>query len=237
LPVASIDTALVLKILRPIWQDKPETASRLRGRIERVLDWAKAQEFRRGDNRARWRGHLDALLPAKTRVRAVKHHPALPFAELPGFMAKLRAKDSVSARALEFTILTAARTGVAVGACWVEIDLDHRVWTAPASRMKGNRDHRVPLSDRALAILEALPRDKSGFVFPGAQAGASLSSSAMLELLQSMNGGGLTVHGFRSTFSDWARERTGYPRDVIEMALAGCRSSGAWVTVPLHYQR
>ena len=133
LPVASIDTALVLKILRPIWQEKPETASRLRGRIERILDWATVQEFRRGDNPARWRGHLDALLPAKTKVRAVKHHPALPFVELPAFMAELRKRDSISARALEFTILTATRTGEAIGARWDEIDLKAKVWTIPLS--------------------------------------------------------------------------------------------------------
>jgi integrase len=220
LPVASIDTALILKILRPIWQDKPETASRVRGRIERILDWATVQEFRRGDNPARWRGRLDALLPAKTKVRAVKHHPALSFAELPGFMAELRKRDGVSAAVLEFTILTAARTGEAIGARWDDIDQKAKVWTIPAERMKAGRPHRVPLSNRALAILEALPGDKNGFVFPGTTGGKPISNMAMLKLLRSMNGGGLTVHGFRSTFSDWARERTAYPRDVIEMALA-----------------
>jgi integrase len=217
LPVASIDTALILKILRPVWQDKPETASRLRGRIERILDWATVQEFRRGDNPARWRGHLDALLPAKAKVRAVRHHPALPFAELPSFMAELRKRESISARALEFTILTAVRTSEAINATWDEIE--GKVWTIPAERMKAGRPHRVPLSHRALGILEALPRDDSGFVFPGSR-GASISNMAMLQLLRGMNGNGLTVHGFRSSFSDWARERTGYPRDVIEMALA-----------------
>lgn len=220
LPVASIDTALIVKILRPIWQGKPETASRLRGRIERILDWATVQEFRHGDNPARWRGHLEALLPATAKVRAVEHHPALPFAELPGFMAALRERDSISARALEFTILTAARTGEAIGARWKEIDLQAKVWTIPAERMKAGRPHRVPLSRRAVAIFEALPRDRSGFVFLGATGGKPLSNMAMLELLRGMNGDGLTVHGFRSTFSDWAREQTGYPRDVIEMALA-----------------
>jgi integrase len=217
LPVAEIDTALILKILRPIWQEKPETASRLRGRIERILDWATVQEFRRGENPARWRGHLDALLPAKTKVRAVKHHPALPYVELPAFMAALRKRDSISARALEFTILTATRTGEAIGARWDEIE--GTVWTIPAERMKAGRPHRVPLSDRALAIIEALPRESSGLVFPGSR-GASISNMAMLELLRGMNGNGYTTHGFRSTFSDWAREQTGYPRDVIEMALA-----------------
>jgi integrase len=169
LPVAAIDTALILKILRPIWQEKPETASRLRGRIERILDWATVQGFREGDNPARWRGHLDALLPAKTKVRAVKHHPALPFAELPAFMAELRKRDSISASALEFTILTATRTGEAIGARWGEIDLKAKVWAVPAERMKAGRPHRVPLSDRAVAILDELPRDDSNFVFLGAK--------------------------------------------------------------------
>ena len=193
LPVAAIDTALILKILRPIWQEKPETASRLRGRIERILDWATVQEYRRGDNPARWRGHLDALLPAKTKVRAVKHHPALPFVELPAFMAELRKRDSISARALEFTILTATRTGEAIGARWDEIDLKAKVWTVPAERMKAGRPHRVPLSDRAVAILDELPRDDSNFVFLGAKVGAPISNMAMLELLRGMNGNGL--HG------------------------------------------
>ena len=194
LPVASIDTAPILKILRPIWQDKPETASRLRGRIERILDWATVQEFRRGDNPARWRGHLDALLPAKTKVRAVRHHPALPFAELPALMAELRKRDSISAKALEFTILTAARTGEAIGARWEELDLPTKTWTIPAERMKAGRSHRVPLSDKALAIIKTLPRDESGFVFLGSRAGSSISNMAMLQLLRGMNGNGLTVH-------------------------------------------
>jgi integrase len=218
LPVAAIDTALVLKILRPIWNEKPETASRLRGRVERILSWATVQGFRQGDNPARWRGHIDALLPAKATVRAVKHHAALPFVELPGFMAEIRKRESISARALEFTILTASRTGEAVGAKWDEIDIKAKVWTVPAERMKASRPHRVPLSDRAVEILADLPSDNSGFVFLGAR-GASISNWAMLELLRGMVPG-LTVHGFRSSFSDWARERTAYPRDVVEMALA-----------------
>jgi integrase len=219
LPVAKVDTALVLKVLRPIWQPKPETASRLRGRIERILDWATVQEFRRGDNPSRWRGHLDALLPGKAKVRAVRHHPAMPVDDLPAFMAELRKRDSISARSLELTILTAARTGEAIGARWDEIDLAEKVWTIPAERMKGARSHRVPLSDRLIAILDSLPRESSGFLFPGTKAGLSISNWAMLELLRGI-APGLTVHGFRSTFSDWARERTAYPRDVVEMALA-----------------
>ena len=220
LPVASIDTALTLKILRPIWKDKPETASRLRGRIERILAWATVHGFRRGDNPARWRGHLDALLPAKSKVRPVRHHPALPFVELPAFMTELRKRDSVSARALEFTVLTAARTSEATGATWEEIDLKAKVWTVPAKRMKSARPHRVPLTERTLEILNDLPRDNSGFLFIGAKVGSPISNMAMLELLRGMRGDRLTVHGFRSTFSDWARERTAYPRDVVEMALA-----------------
>jgi integrase len=220
LPVASIDTALTLKILRPIWKEKPETASRLRGRIERILAWATVQGFREGDNPARWRGHLDALLPAKSKVRPVKHHPALLFVKLPAFMADLRKRDSVSARALEFTILTAARTSEAIGARWDEIDMKAKVWTVPAKRMKSDRPHRVPLTGRTLEILDSLPRDDSGFLFLGAKVGAPISNMAMLELLRGINGTGVTVHGFRSSFSDWAREQTGYPRDVVEMALA-----------------
>jgi integrase len=212
LPIGEIDTALVLKVLRPIWQEKPETASRVRGRIERVLSyWAATQKISR-DNPARWRGHLDALLPAKTKVRAVKHHPALPFSELPGFMAELRERESLSARALEFTILTATRTGEAIAACWDEFDLAAKVWIVPAERMKGKRaPHRVPLSDRAIELLASLPRDDCRLW--------ALSNFAMLELLRGMRPG-YVPHGFRSTFSDWARDRTAYPRDVIEMALA-----------------
>ncbi len=210
---------MVLKLLRPIWPTKPETASRVRGRIERILDWASAQEFRAGDNPARWRGHLDALLPAKTKVRAVRHHPALPFVDLPDFMARLRERNSISARALEFTILTAARTAEVTGSKWNEIDLGAGIWTVPAGRTKSSRPHRVPLSDRAIEILEGLPRERSGFLFIGGRVDSPISNFAMLQMLRGLEPG-LTVHGFRSTFSDWARERTAYPRDVVEMALA-----------------
>jgi integrase len=215
LNVASIDVDVIVKFLAPIWEATTESASRIRGRIEKVLDWATARKFRSGENPARWQGHLEHLLKAKPKA---KHHAALPFADLPAFMAELRERGSISARALELCILTACRTGEVIGARWEEIEGD--VWTVPASRMKAKRAHRVPLSDRALAILGTLPRDSSGFVFPGAVEGKSISNMAMLELLKGMNGGGLTVHGFRSTFSDWARERTNYPRDVVEMALA-----------------
>jgi integrase len=216
LPVAEIDVALVLKVLTPVWGRAPETASRLRGRIEKVLDWATVRKFREGDNPARWSGHLEHMLPALSRGE--KHHAALPFTELPAFMADLREREAIPARALEFVILTAARTTEATGAKWEEIDGD--VWTVPAERMKGGKAHRVPLSDRALKILEGMPRDGSGFVFPGTMDGKPMSRPTMLRELRGKHAAGITTHGFRSTFSDWARERTNYPRDVVEMALA-----------------
>jgi integrase len=201
-PVADIDGALINEALARIWQEKPETASRVKQRIERVLQWIK-------DGRP---------LPVQGASKRVKHHEALPFVELPAFMAKLRAKNSISARALEFTILTAARTGETTGARWGEIDGD--VWTVPAERMKkGEKAHRVPLCARAMAILASLPRE-SGFIFPGPSQNKPISNWAMLELLKGMNDDGLTVHGFRSTFRDWASEATHYPPAVAEMALA-----------------
>lgn len=203
-PIAAIDGALITEALRPIWQRMPETARRTKQRIERVVQWVK-----------------DGMpLPAHGASKPpVRHHPALPFVELPAFMVELRGRDSISARALRFTILTASRTSEAIGATWDEIDLEEAVWTIPAERMKSPRPHRVPLSGEAVALLRDLPRVKgSKHVFPGAR--ASLSNMAMLELLRGMRGNGLTVHGFRSTFSDWARERTNYPRDVVEMSLA-----------------
>jgi integrase len=200
-----------------LWDRAPETASRLRGRIERILAWATVQEYRAGENPARWRGHLQEMFAAKPKA---KHHDALPFDQIAGFMAELRSRDSLSARALEFTVLTAARTGEAIGAKWDEIDLEAKVWTLPPGRMKASRQHRVPLSDRAVDILRALPRSKSGFVFAHANGLRPVSNMAMLELLRGMKGSGHTVHGFRSSFSDWARDRTAYARDVIEMALA-----------------
>ncbi len=221
LAVADIDTGLVLKAIEPIWTEKPETAKRVRGRIEAILDWAAAREYRAGDNPARWRGHLDKLLPARARVAPVRHHPALPYVEAPDFMAALRAREGVSARALEFTILTAARTGEVIAARWPEIDLGAKVWTVPAERTKARREHRVPLSDRALEILAALPReDGSEYVFIGSGTGRALSNMALLKTLERMGRKDLTVHGFRSTFRDWSAERTNYPREVCEMALA-----------------
>ena len=219
LPVQNIDTALMMKILEPVWSKKPETAGRLRGRIESVLDWATARGYRVGENPARWRGHLDKLLPARAKVRRVKHHAALPYDELGEFIAALQAQDGVAARALEFLILTAARTGEVIGARPGEIK--DRVWTVPAERMKGGREHRVPLSAPALTIAESVKKEHaSEFLFPGGKRAKPLSNMAMLALLRRMERPDLTAHGFRSTFRDWAAERTNYPREVVEMALA-----------------
>jgi integrase len=232
LPVAAVDTALVTKILEhgELWSTKPETASRLRGRIEVILDWARVRGYRDGENPARWRGHLENLFPAKRKVRRVKHHAALPYGELGEFMRELTEREGISARGLEFTILTAARTGEVIGARWNEIKFDEKVWTVPAERMKAGREHRVPLSDRVIEILKALPHD-SKFVFPGQRLGEALSNMAMLETLKRMDRDDLTVHGFRSTFRDWAAERTNFPAEVAEAALAhvvGDRTEAAY---------
>jgi integrase len=220
LAVSSIDTGLVLKVLEPIWSEKPETANRLRGRIESILNWATVREYRSGENPARWKGHLQKLLPSKAKVRPVNHHPALPYSEIPTFMAELRGRDGRSARALEITVLTALRTGEVIGAKWSEFDFGAKIWTVPAERMKSGKEHRVPLSDRAVEIFSALPREAgNSYVFIGDRAGKPLSNMAMLELLRDMRRGYVT-HGFRSTFRDWAAEMTGYPNHVVEMALA-----------------
>jgi integrase len=224
LSVQAVDTPLVLKVLEPIWAVKTETASRVRGRIEAVLDWAMARGYRRGENPARWRGHLDKLLPARAKVRKVKHHSALPYADAGDFMAELREVGGTAARALEFTILTAARTGEVIGARWTEIDMVAGSWTIPGDRMKAGQEHRVPLPEAALAILRAAHKERDerhgDFVFPGGKRGKSLSNMAMLALLERMSRDDLTVHGFRSTFRDWAAERTNFPNHVVEMALA-----------------
>jgi integrase len=218
LSIAAIDTALVLKVLEPIWNTKSETASRVRGRIESVIDWGKARGYRQGENPARWRGHLDKLLPSRNKVARVEHHAALPYVDLPAFMASLRARDGTNERALEFTILTAARTGEVLGARWAEIDLASATWTVPAGRMKALREHRVPLSKRAVEILESLPREGE-YVFPGAR-GGPLSSMALFMTLRRLERGDLTTHGFRSTFRDWAAETTAYPTELCEIVLA-----------------
>jgi integrase len=220
LPVQAVDVALVMKALSPIWNEKPETASRLRGRVEAVLDWAKTSGYRQGENPARWKGHLENLLPRRSKVRAVKHHPALPYAEVGAFMAALRGRAGIAARALEFAILTAARTSEVLGSRWDEIDLQQHLWTVPAERMKASKEHRVPLSTAAITLIKKLAKAPEGpLVFPGAD-GTKLSENAMLALLERMGHGDITVHGFRSTFKDWATEKTNFPNIVSEMALA-----------------
>ncbi|MFN0317149.1 MAG: tyrosine-type recombinase/integrase, partial [Burkholderiales bacterium] len=226
LPVQDVDTGLVLKILEPIWASKPETASRLRGRIENVLDWAKARGYRSGENPARWKGHLNQLLPALSKKHRVTHHKAMPFPEVGGFVAKLRELPSTSARCLEFTILTAARTSEAIYARPEEFDLGAGTWTIPASRMKAQTEHRVPLSLRAVEIVAEMLNSAQDYVFPGARKGKALSNMTMLNLLERMEVKA-TVHGFRSSFRDWAAERTAFPHEVCEMALAHTISNAA----------
>jgi integrase len=224
-PVADVETDDVMRAVKPIWQATPETAGRLRGRIEAVLDYAAAQEWRRGDNPARWRGHLAKLLPPRGKIARVEHHAALPWKEAGAFMAALRAEQGVAARALEFVVLTAARTGEALGARWPELDMDERVWTVPAGRIKAGKEHRVPLSDPALVLLRRMSEFRSAdagddHVFPGQRKGKPLSDMALTMLLRRMGRWDITVHGFRSTFRDWCAEATGYPREVAEAALA-----------------
>ena len=221
LPVAAIDTGLVLKCIEPDWATKTETMSRVRGRIESVLDWATVRNYRSGDNPARWRGHLEHVLPAKNKVAKPTHYAALPYADLPAFMAALREREGTAARALEFTILTAARTGEVIGARWSEIDLTAATWIVPQGRMKGGREHRVPLTDRALELLRSLPtEDGNEFVFIGPRSGAGLSNAALAATLRRMGHDTITTHGFRSTFMDWAHEQTSFAKVVIDMALA-----------------
>jgi integrase len=220
LAVDQVDTALVMRCLEPIWATKTETASRLRGRIEAVLDWAAVRGYRKGDNPARWRGHLDKLLPRPSQVARVRHHPALPYIEVGAFMQELRDDAGIASRALEFTILTAARTNEVIQARWPEFDLDLKTWVVPAGRMKSKREHRVPLSDAAIAALKAVKGCSKRYVFPGHKRGSHLSNMAMVQVLKRLNRTGITVHGFRSTFRDWCAESTNYPSDVAEMALA-----------------
>ena len=222
LSVGEIETGHVTKILEPIWTTKSETATRVRGRIEAVLSYATTHGWRTGENPARWRGHLENVLPKKSKVAKVEHHAALPWREIGGFMETLDAENGVAALALRFAILTAGRTGEVIGARWDEIDLENKVWTVPAERMKARAQHRVPLSPQALDVLkraEALRIDGAEYVFPGAKQGAPLSNMAMLVLLRRMKRDDLTAHGFRSTFRDWAAE-TGQPSDIAEAALA-----------------
>jgi len=223
LRVADVDTARILEALKPIWLTKAETASRCRGRIERVLDFAISAGHREGANPARWKGHLENLLPKRSSVASARvvHYAALPYAELGEFMGTLRSRDGVAAAALEFAILTAARTGEVLGAKWSEIDLERRLWVVPAERMKMRREHRVPLSGAALAVLDRVSRVRtSDFVFPGQKPRAPLSNMALLMLLRKLGRSDLTAHGFRSTFRDWCAEQTSFPSEVAEMALA-----------------
>jgi integrase len=220
--VGSIGLDEVLRILRPIWKEKPETASRLRGRIEAVLDYAGVHGWRKGDNPARWTGFLDQVLPAKSKVRAVEHHAALPWADLPPVWEKLAVAGGTSALCLRFLILTATRSGEARGARWNEIDLDAKTWTIPAARMKAKQEHRVPLSDAAVAILETMKPLQSkpdGLVFPGGVKSKPLSDVALAKALAAV-AEGYTVHGMRSTFRDWCAESTNFPREICEQALA-----------------
>jgi integrase len=219
-PVDAVTTADVLAVLKPIWSTKAETASRVRGRIESVLDAAKAAGHRTGDNPAAWRGHLDQLLPRRSK-RSRGHHAAMAIDDMPGFMARLRDAKGLAARALEFTILTAARTSETLEAPWTEVNTERALWTIPAERMKAERDHRVPLTDRAVEILEEMRAIKiSDFVFPGSKLGRPLSNMAMDMVLRRLGHDDVTVHGFRSTFKDWAAERTHFPNELSEMALA-----------------
>jgi integrase len=225
LPVQAIDTGLVLKVLEPIWKAKPETASRLRGRLENILDLAKVRGYRDGENPARWRGHLDKLLPPPFKVRQVEHHAFLPYAELPGFLVALREQEGIAACALEFLILTAARTSEVIGARWSEMNLLDKTWTVPAARMKARREHRVPLSARALDILKGMhglrnKDDPDAFVFPGRKPGTPLSNMVFLMLMRRMGRADLTAHGFRATFKTWASECTSFQNEIAEVALA-----------------
>lgn len=217
--VRDVALAHVLRILEPIWTTKTETASRLRGRIEKVLDWATVREYRTGNNPARWRGNLDTQLKPRSKVAVVKHHAALPYDDMGDFMAQLRKETGTGARALEFAILTAARSGEVRGATWEEIDLEKAVWVIPAARMKAGKEHHIPLPPLAVALLQALPNlADNPHVFAGSK--GPLSNMTMAKVLQRMGHGNLTAHGFRSTFRDWAAERTNYPREVCEHALA-----------------
>lgn len=218
--IAKIETADVVSTLTPIWSKKPETANRVRQRIEAVIDYTTALGIRTGDNPARWRGHLDHLLPKPTKVRAVKHHPALPHTDIADFMANLSERNGIAARALEFTILTAARSGETRGMTWREINLDAKLWTIPPNRMKAGKEHRVPLTDAAILALGPR-RDDGELVFESeAKPGKPISDMSMTAVLRRMGLDDITVHGFRSTFRDWAGETTGFPREVIEAALA-----------------
>jgi integrase len=222
LPVAAVDLGAVMQVLEPIWRTKTESAKRVRGRIETVLDWATVRQLRSGENPARWRGHLDRLLPRPSKVAVVGHHKALDYRKMPGFMVELRRHAGVAATALEFAILTCARAGEVLGARWPEADLSARIWTVPASRMKAGRDHRVPLSDPALVLLDRMApfkRNSDDHIFLGQKSGHALTSPALLQCLALVRED-VTTHGFRSTFRDWAADQTDFPAELAELALA-----------------
>ncbi len=226
-PVDSIQTEDVLKVLSPIWTSKTETAKRVQGRIESILDFASAHKYRNPSNPARWRGHLDKLLAKPARIKTVRHHPAMPYEELPAFLRKLSANESTSSKALQLLILTATRTSEVLKTEWSEIDFKTRIWTVPASRMKTRREHRIPLQNVALGLLEGMPKvEGNPFVFAGARYARPLSNMALLQLMRGMGfgvdgtRGNYVPHGFRSSFRDWSGEVSSFPRDVAEMALA-----------------
>lgn len=220
LKVSQVYTDDVLGVLKPLWQSRPETASRLRGRIERVLDFAKARGWRSGENPALWRGHLKNILPARSKLTR-GHHAAMPYAKVPNFVQRLVEKEAISARALEFLILTAARSGEVLDATWDEFDLEKALWTIPASRMKAGKGHRVPLSPRSLEIVSTLSEVRiANYVFPGHRPNRPLSNMAFAKLMQRMKVSDYTPHGFRSSFRDWAGDATSFSREVAEQALA-----------------
>ena len=234
--VSAIDTSNVMRILEPLWRKKTETASRVRGRTERILDFTRVRGWRAGENPARWRGHLDHLLPARRKAQRVEHFAALPWREAGSFMTRLRQLNSVPPRALEFTILTAARSGEVRRARWSEFDLDHAVWTVPGERMKSGREHRAPLSEPAMAVLRQMAEFGSNpvdLVFPGARTGSVMSDVTLSLVVRAAGGDSATVHGFRSTFRDWVAETTAYPRELAEAALAHALSD----KVEAAYQR
>jgi integrase len=216
LPVQAIDTAMVMKVIEPLWSVRPETASRIRGRIESILDWARVRGYREGENPARWRGHLDHLLPARSKVRKVKHYRALPYTDIGAFMMDLRSRSGVGAAALEFLILCAARSSEVAGARWAEIDRGARMWTVPAERMKGGREHRVPLSSAAMAVLDRVPTTDGEFIFSN-EPQRGLGKGALAKQIKGRN---CTVHGFRAAFKTWASEVTNFPTELVEVALA-----------------
>jgi integrase len=235
LPVAAVDTGLILKILEPIWHDQYQTASRLRGRISRVLDWATVRGYRTGDNPARWTGHLSETLPAKGEFTKIEHHAALPYADVPSFMVQLSQHQGIAPRSLEFLVLTAARTSEVLTARWSEFDFENRIWTIPAHKMKGRKPHRVPLTKRMIEILKTLPREAGadGIVFIGSKINTPQAKNRLSKLVTKTMGCDCTVHGFRSSFRTWAADQTAYPRELIEAALAHTTGNA----VELAYQR